>query len=331
MENSGNILFSDDRAQWYLAVGEKPIGPFSASEVYEKILAQEITWAHFAWRQGEAQWNRLCDLPSFQAAVPRKPSQAPEVPQPQPVAHAKPAAKEAKGAQTRQAALRSGARATAAATAPLAPESRIWFLYYNQTQFGPFSREEIGRFIMVGKIHARVHAWRYGMANWARLEKISEFASSLSSAALIPEIRSIVKTRKMPSGAPADVAQEEPSVRMEHGHEKRAAPRAPLLARILVSDDREVSVGVCRDISVGGMQVLTDSIPAEVGKRIRLNVSSTGVDGQKGQDARAKIDPFVAEGVVVRLLEDRRGFSFRFDKLSSSAKRAIERYLGSAS
>jgi hypothetical protein len=98
-----------------------------------------------------------------------------------------------------------------------------------------------------------------------------------------------------------------------------------MLARILLSNDREVAVAVCRDISIGGMQVLTDKIPGEVGSRIKLNVSPS--KDEKGKKPEFKA--FVAEGTIVRVLEDGRGFSFRFSRLTESARRSIESYVES--
>ena len=40
-----------------------------------------------------------------------------------------------------------------------------------------------------------------------------------------------------------------------------------------------------------------------------------------------EFEAFMATGRVVRILEDGRGFSFRFEKLSPKAKRAIEEYV----
>jgi hypothetical protein len=84
-----------------------------------------------------------------------------------------------------------------------------------------------------------------------------------------------------------------------------------------------VIVGVCRDISIGGMQVLTENIPGAAGTRLRMNISPSS------QESGRKIEPFVAEGIVVRILEDGRGFSFRFEKLPEPAKQAIEAYFES--
>ncbi len=78
--------------------------------------------------------------------------------------------------------------------------------------------------------------------------------------------------------------------------------------------------GVCRDISVGGMQILCDRVPGEAGTHVKLNVSPTGPGAP---------EPFTAEGVIVRVLEDGHGFSFRFDNLDDAARKAIERYIQS--
>ena len=85
-----------------------------------------------------------------------------------------------------------------------------------------------------------------------------------------------------------------------------------------MTNESELVTGMCRDISIGGMQVLTDEVPGEVGTKIRLHVEPPKDSGLKA---------FVAEGTVVRILEDRRGFSFRFSKLSDEAKKSIESYI----
>ena len=71
MENTGQVLFQDDSPRWFLAVGSDSIGPLSASDLYERILLHEITWAHYVWRKGLSAWTRLCDLDEFKAAAGR--------------------------------------------------------------------------------------------------------------------------------------------------------------------------------------------------------------------------------------------------------------------
>jgi hypothetical protein len=107
-----------------------------------------------------------------------------------------------------------------------------------------------------------------------------------------------------------------PTLGAKKSSEKRRTVRQPLVAKVLVSDDDSIALGVCRDVSIGGMQVLTDRIPGKVGSKIRLNVSPT---------EPSKLSAFVARGVIVRILEDGRGFSFRFDQLDDAARRALEK------
>jgi hypothetical protein len=72
------------------------------------------------------------------------------------------------------------------------------------------------------------------------------------------------------------------------------------------------------------MQVLCDMAP-ETGSTISLNVQPTEDSGSA--QPGGKIDPFAAKGVVVRVLEDGRGFSFRFEDLSDTARTAIQSYI----
>jgi hypothetical protein len=98
--------------------------------------------------------------------------------------------------------------------------------------------------------------------------------------------------------------------------ERRRWIRKPLLARMFVQNNKKVFEGVCRDISVGGMQVLTDTFPGRAGDKIAINVHPDNTEYH-----------FTASGTVVRLLEGNQGFSFRFDALQSEAQRAIEKYI----
>lgn len=304
MENSEKLLFGDDVAQWYLALGTKWVGPMTAAEVYEKILAHEITWAHYIWRKGQADWKRICDIKPFQATVPQQP--------------AKGVQKEVKEVsrpiqkQQAQPARKAPAAPQAAAPQAAAPyedkgEVRNWYLHYSNSQYGPFSVEEILHFIKIGKIHGQVHGWREGMKNWDRLERLDAFRQALGGAP--------AETRKPPR------VEKQPAARTD----QRSAPRRPLIAKILMTDEQSVIVGVCRDISVGGLQVLTDRIPANVGAKLKMNISPSS------NDSGNPIESFVAEGVIVRILEDGRGFSFRFERLPERSKLAIEAYFASPS
>jgi hypothetical protein len=304
MENTGQVLFQNDQPQWYIALGEKWVGPLLAADVYQQVLNQQITWAHYVWKPGEKEWKRICDTPTFQVVVPQLPTAQKDHPK-------KTTTTEVKQASASSPTIKKAAPRRAAPPPPfeeLLQEQKTWFLYYNNSQSGPFSTDEIGRSLATGKIAPQVHAWTEGMANWQRIEQIAELKSLVKAAGAPPA----------PKTAAAKAAAKE----------NRKTPRAPMVAKIFLAHEDAVMVGVCRDVSVGGMQILTDTIPGKVGAKIKLNVSPPSAGKKaKGTKAHKEFEPFVAEGVIVRILEDGRGFSFRFDRLPEGSRRSIQEYL----
>lgn len=305
MENTHSVYFENDQPEWFVAVGRSYVGPMSAAEVFDKVQSQEFSFAHYIWRESQEKWVRICDSERFRAIVPEEPS-----------------------IEVTASARRPGTREIP--VPPPVPSQDQWFLYYNNSQFGPFEEEGINRFLRIGKVHGGVHAWKDGMPNWKKLSDLDQFSKLAEECQAERQRESIPPTPAPPesetsssTGRTQIIPQKrkaESSASPQTFLDKRESPRRPLIAKILMANEKGLMLGVCRDISIGGMQVLTDSIPGDAGAKIKLNVSPAG---------EKSIEPFVAEGVVVRILEDGRGFSFRFKKLSESARRSIESYIDS--
>lgn len=268
---------------WFLGTENAWEGPLSVEEVFERLATGQISWVNYLWKEGQRGWVRICDLDEFKDLVvePPRESLISEI----------------------QHSMSSGTYEAkpdvVKATVRPALFPRKWFLYFNYSQFGPYSEIEVREVLHRSEISTRVYAWRDGMPEWEKLEKIPAFENVIL---LTQEgYRAIGRwSREVREG------------------ESRMNLRKPLVARIILSNDSSVGVAMCRDISVGGMQVLTDKLPGGVGTRIKLNVCPTDDD---------VIKPFVTEGVIVRILENGRGFSFRFDQLSNEAKSSIEKYI----
>lgn len=177
---------------------------------------------------------------------------------------------------------------------PMAPkpqtELRTWYIYLDEANYGPVSDAEVMGLIQAGRVSASTHMWQKGFADWQQAKDIATWAKAVGSA-----------KPAAAAAAPAD---------------KRSGPRKPFETKILLTDGKEVGWAICRDISVGGMQVLMDSSPVPAGTALKLNVNPQG-----------NIPGFACEGTVVRILEDGRGFSFRFTGLSAEARSAIEKYI----
>lgn len=98
--------------------------------------------------------------------------------------------------------------------------------------------------------------------------------------------------------------------------DRRRNNRKPFVARMFFHDEQDLFEGVCRDISIGGLQILVPKFPGIVGDEITMNVHPDNSDYC-----------FTAKGEVVRLLDGGQGFSLRFSGLSDEAKSSIEGYV----
>jgi hypothetical protein len=164
--------------------------------------------------------------------------------------------------------------------------------------------------IASGQVLEQAHVWREGFENWQYVKDVKEL---FTSAPAVP-----VPAVPPAPVAPAATAGVADASTQKQSSEKRGMPRRPLVAQVYLTNQSELITGICRDISVGGMQMQTDRIPVEIGGTIRLNVVPPANTGMKA---------FVAEGVIVRVLEDRRGFALRFTQISEEAKKVIESYI----
>jgi len=98
--------------------------------------------------------------------------------------------------------------------------------------------------------------------------------------------------------------------------DRRQYSRRPFVARLLFHDRQKVMDGICRDISIGGLQIIVADLPCKKGDEISMNVHPDNSDYC-----------FVAKGKIVRVLEGGNGFSLRFIDLGDEAKAAIQDYI----
>ncbi len=155
------------------------------------------------------------------------------------------------------------------------------------SDYGPFSVNQLKKLYHEHRINGKSFIFCTGMKEWMVLADLEEFEQ---------------------------VFNELPPVIQES--DRRTFARKPFVARLFIQNNKKLFEGICRDISIGGMQILIDDFKGQVGDKISINVHPENTDHH-----------FVASGVVVRILEGNSGFSFRFQGLSDEAKRAIEKYL----
>ncbi len=255
MDNSRNLRFPDDRAQFYLAQGGGYKGPFRPSELFEKIQAGQLNWSDHCFREQDGAWISISEHPVFKS-------------------------------------LRSGStsKPSTAVPPPFKPKvgpSMKWYVFSNEIQTGPFETGMVLKGCTEGTIPSGAFVWNENYTDWKPIGEVDEFRQVFVGEPLQPV-------------------------------DRRSSKRRPLIAQVYVTNLKEVVSAICQDVSSGGMSVLTDLIPGKVGEVIRLNVLPPAESGMSA---------FVAEGEIVRILDQKNGFSFKFTRISPDAIEAIEEYV----
>lgn len=156
-----------------------------------------------------------------------------------------------------------------------------------EAEYGPFSIAQLKKAYEQKRINEKTYIFTPGMENWIFLGDFELY-------------------EKVTGDMPPEINPEE----------RRRAVRKPFIAKMFFHDNSSVYEGICRDISVGGLQILVAGFPAEVGEKVSMNVHPDNSE-----------HCFTASGVVVRKLEGDSGFSLRFDELSDDARAAIHSYI----
>jgi hypothetical protein len=172
---------------------------------------------------------------------------------------------------------------------PKVSQALKWYVFSNEIQTGPFDTGLILKGCSEGSILPGAFVWNENYTDWKPIGEVDEFRHALSTSEKVLQ--------------PVD---------------RRSSKRRPLIAQVYVTNLKEVVSAICQDVSSGGMQVITDLIPGKVGEVIRLNVLPPAESG---------LSAFVAEGEIVRILDQKKGFSFKFTRISTDAIEAIEEYV----
>lgn len=155
------------------------------------------------------------------------------------------------------------------------------------SDYGPFSLIQLKQLFKENRINGKSFIFNTGMKEWKVLGDFPEYHQVFN------EMPPVIKD-----------------------DDRRSSTRKPFIARLFIQNNKKLYEGICRDISIGGMQILVDDFKGNNGDKITINVHPENTEYH-----------FTASGVVVRILEGNSGFSFRFQGLSDEAKRAIEKYV----
>ena len=155
-----------------------------------------------------------------------------------------------------------------------------------EVEYGPYSLNQLKRAYQEKRINDKSYVFISGMKNWVLLGDSPIFSQLSSGRANITE------------------------------KDRRKSVRKPVTASVIFHNNEKVFDGICRDISIGGMQVLVGNFSACIGDQVTLNVHPDNSEHS-----------FATQGKIVRLLDGGQGFSLRFFNLGPDAKKSLLSYI----
>jgi len=268
---------------WYYVEGSEIVGPVAEDKLAELISSGMLNEESYIWKKGFDNWEKIKDVDEVQHML--------EVNESDVLADLPPISNDGFPPVINN----SEVKVKTFSFDSLGANDKVISIKIgidrgvDETEYGPYTLTELKAAYNENRVNEKTLMYIPGMKEWIFIGDMPIFEKVFGEAP--PVISDIDRRRNL---------------------------RKPFVARMFFHDSKEVFEGVCRDISVGGMQILVSHSPFEVGDEIKLNV-------HPDNDAYN----FVATGLVVRSLDADQGFALRFVDLSDEAERAINSYMKS--
>lgn len=278
--------------QWYYVQGSERVGPVEQSDIESLFKDGTLNGESYVWRKGFDNWQSLNSVDELSGLLS---SGGADDSNELDDFDSEPAVEE-KADDVSFIPQMSTAEHSSSGSFDLmavSAHSKVFSIKVgydrgaSESEYGPFSIEQLRRAFEEKRINEKTFIFTPGMTTWSLLGDFERFN----------EIAGVM---------PPQITDED----------RRFNVRKPFVARLFFHDNKQVYEGICRDISVGGLQVLVSDFPCQVGDKISMNVHPDNSDYH-----------FTASGKVVRKLEGDAGFSLRFEDLAPDAHSAIQNYI----
>jgi hypothetical protein len=222
---------------FFVSHGGQPQGPFSKGDLKKKLKAGEIDFTDYLWLPGDEEWRMLASFFSVDFPPPKDPPPGVAVTE-----HKEKKLKE-----------REFAQETFAQDLGISNEA-IWFLYRDNTKFGPYRFLELVRLLQTNACSRDDFVWKPGFDDWTRLRACPEFDD--------PVLKKLVHLKNF--GAEKVFIQ-------------RRFPRVPYESEVILHDEKRVIFGAARSLSEGGAFVEVSKPTHMKGDRIKIHFTPGAV------------------------------------------------------
>lgn len=209
-------------------------GPFSRAELKKRLQSGDLSFTDYVWMPDAEEWRMLAAF--FMADFP---------PPKDPPAGVKIDEKKLKERQY--------GGETFSQDLGISNES-IWFLYRDNTKFGPYRFLEIVRLLQTNASSRDDFVWKPGFEDWMRVKQCPEFDEAV--------LNKLVHLKNFGT---------------EKVFIQRRFPRVPYDSEVILHDDKRVIFGAARSLSEGGAFVEVSKPSHSKGDRIKIHFTPGAV------------------------------------------------------
>lgn len=280
--------------KWFYVKNKDRVGPINEEQLEELIVSGTLQKESYVWKKGLDNWKKIKDMPELSIYLIPEPGAIDKIPFPPELESPLEATATTQHQTNDQVDDQTDSQTNIVANKPfniktVSRQEHIFYIKQSESgsEYGPYSLEMIIKLFKQNRVNAKSYIFTPKLENWQYLADLPIYQ---------------------------ELFLEEPPIIEET--ERRISLRRPFVARIFFHDNKNFFEGVCRDISIGGMQVLVSNFPGNQGDEISINVHPENSDHS-----------FVAAGRIARILEGNQGIFIRFSNLSSDASSSILSYL----
>jgi hypothetical protein len=220
---------------YFVSHSGKSDGPYSFQDLKKKLKSGDFSYTDYLWVAEDESWQMLAEFFATEFPPPRDP----------------PAGITVTG--EKKLKEREYDSETFSQDLGISNES-IWFLYRDNTKFGPYRYLELVRLLQTNACAPDDFLWKPGFEDWTRVRHCPEFEDAV--------LKKLVHLRNFGT---------------EKVFIQRRFPRVPYESEVILHDEKRVIFGAARSLSEGGA-FLEVSKPTHVkGDRIKIHFTPGAV------------------------------------------------------
>ncbi len=220
---------------FFVARSGKAEGPYSLQDMKRKLKAGDLAYTDYLWSADRELWQMLAEFFAKDFPPPKNPPPGITV-------------------SNEKKLEREYESETFSQDLGISNES-IWFLYRDNTKFGPYRYLELVRLLQTNACAPDDFVWKPGFEDWTRVRHCPEFEENV--------LHKLAHLKNF--GAEKVFIQ-------------RRFPRVPYESEVILHDERRVIFGSARSLSEGGAFLEVAKPTHTKGDRIKIHFTPGAVD-----------------------------------------------------